>query len=308
MEAGAAFAWGMEVIRRHGPELHVFYTLDGEPAPAPEEAPLPGYRNSRPVRVGNAARSQLQLGTYGDVLENAALFAERGHILDDETRRLLVDLTDRSAAEWRHEDAGIWELSERRHYAMSKIGCWMALDRAATLARRDILETKHADRWERERDRVGEWIDAHCWSNEKQAYTQYAGTQMLDASILLAARFGFARPERLDLTRAAIQRELCRGPLVYRYSGVEREEGAFLACSFWLVETLAFLGHLTEAQRTMADLMAIIEGDLGLFSEMIDPGTRQMLGNVPQGLSHLAMIHAAVSLTQGRDDAANGSR
>ncbi len=300
-EAKAAFAWMLGTIRRHGPGLHVLYTLGGDLAPARREVGLPGYRGSGPVCVGNDARSQEQLGMYGDILEAAGLFVEKGHILDEATRRLLVDLADRCAAEWTLKDAGIWELGEGRHYTMSKIGCWLALDRAAALARGRHIDPAHADRWARERDKIRDWINEHCWSDAKQSYTQSAGSEDLDASLLLATRFGFVRRDRLDLTRAAVRRELCRGPLVYRYSGTEAEEGAFLACSFWLVEAHAFLGRPAEARRPMDELLAIVGGNLGLLGEMVDPGTRASIGNFPQGLSHLAMIHAALAIAEAVD-------
>ena len=117
--------------------------------------------------------------------------------------------------------------------------------------------------------------------------------------MLLASRFGFERRDRLALTRDAVQRELCRGPLVYRYSGMEMEEGAFLACGFWLVEAFALLGEREAAVRQMDALLAVTGGNLGLLHEQMDPATGAMLGNMPQALSHLALIHAALSVEQG---------
>ena len=300
VEAQAAFAWLLGVIHRHGPELQVMYTLGGDLAPAEGRMPVPGYRGSTPVRVGNRARSQRQLGIYGDILETAALFADQGHILDGQTRTILADIADRCAGEWRLVDSGIWELEELRHYTISKISCWVALNRAVLLAENGHLdgEADHADRWRRERDKVRDWIDENCWSEAQQAYTLAAGTEDLDASLLLATRFRFERLDRLDLTRRAIQRTLCRGPLVYRTTLTKDEEGAFLACSFWLVEALSFTGHVAEARRTMDELLRITGGNLGLLNEMIDPDTHAMLGNVPQGLSHLALIHAAMSIDE----------
>ncbi len=300
-ESKAAFAWLLNTIREHGPKPHVFYTLRGEPGPAATRVKVPGYRGSTPVQVGNDAGSQEQLSIYGDILETAALFVERGHVLDAETGELLAGVADRCVADWGRKDSGIWELETRRHYTMSKIGCWLALDRAADLAEKGHLDARHAPRWEKARDEVREYIDKYCWSEAKQSYTQYAGTEDLDAALLLASRFHFPRKDRLDLTRAAVQRELCRGPLVYRYAGMDRQEGAFLACSFWLVEAFAFLGHPAEARATLDELLAIAGENLGLYAEMIDPDTRESLGNIPQGLSHLAMIHAVLSLDEAKD-------
>lgn len=298
-EAKAAFSWLTATILRHGGRLHVMYRLDGDLAPEERELDLPGYRNSKPVREGNRARGQLQLGVFGDLMETAALFVECGHVLDLTTRRLLAELADRCADLWRCRDAGIWELEQAEHYTMSKLGCWTALDRAARLAASGQLDASHADRWRRERDRIRDWVDAHCWSDEKQSYVMHPGTDRLDASLLLATRFGFERGDRLALTRDAVRRELCRGPLVFRYSGMEAEEGTFLACAFWLVEAFALLGEHGAAVQQMDALLAATSGNLGLLHEQMDPGTGAMLGNMPQALSHLALVHAALAVDQG---------
>ena len=217
-------------------------------------------------------------------------------MLDLVTRRLLAELTDRCADLWRNTDSGIWELRDAQHYTMSKLGCWTAMDRAVGMAKSGQIDASHAARWERERDRIRDWIDTECWSDAKQAYTLYPGTEKLDAAILLATRFGFERRDRLALTRAAIERELSCGPLVFRYSGAEAEEGTFLACAFWLVEAYALLGEREAAVRQMEALLAATGANLGLLSEQMDAGTGAMLGNMPQALSHLAMIHAAASI------------
>lgn len=298
-EAKAAFSWLTATILRHGGRLHVMYRLDGDLAPEERELDLPGYRNSKPVREGNRARGQLQLGVFGDLMETAALFVECGHVLDLTTRRLLAELADRCADLWRSRDAGIWELEQAEHYTMSKLGCWTALDRAARLAASGQLDASHADRWRRERDRIRDWVDAHCWSEGKQSYVMHPGTDRLDASLLLATRFGFERGDRLALTRDAVRRELCRGPLVFRYSGMEAEEGTFLACAFWLVEAFALLGEHGAAVQQMDALLAATSGNLGLLHEQMDPGTGAMLGNMPQALSHLALVHAALAVDQG---------
>lgn len=277
------------------------YSLDGDLAPEEREIELPGYRGSRPVREGNRARGQLQLGVFGDLLETAALFVESGHVLDLVTRRLLAELTDRCADLWRTRGSGIWELEAAEHYTMSKLGCWTALDRAVGLAGSGQIDATHVDRWRRERDRIRDWVDAHCWSEAKQSYTLHPGTERLDAALLLATRFGFERRDRLALTREAVRRELCVGPLVYRYSGMEAEEGTFLACAFWLVEAFALLGEREAAAQQMDALLAATGGNLGLLHEQMDPATGAMLGNTPQALSHLALIHAALAVEQGEE-------
>jgi GH15 family glucan-1,4-alpha-glucosidase len=299
-EAKAAFSWLIGTIRRHGMPLRTMYRLDGDVAPDEESLDVPGYRGSRQVLLGNRARDQLQLGTFGDVLETAALFVENGHVLDLLTRRLLGELVDRCADMWMQKDAGIWELEQVEHYTMSKMGCWTALDRGVVLAEKRQVDTQHIDRWRRERDRIRDWVDTNCWSDAKQSYTMYPGTERLDAAILLATRFGFERRDRLAATRDAVVRELTDGPLVYRYSGMEAEEGTFTACGFWLVEAFALLGDAASARRQMDGMLERCAGNLGLLTEEVDAKTGEMLGNLPQALSHLALIHAAFSIGEAR--------
>jgi GH15 family glucan-1,4-alpha-glucosidase len=295
-EAQAALAWLQNVIRRHGNRLHTCFTLEGDKAPEEHLINVPGYRNSTPVRVGNRASYQCQLSLYGDLLETVLMYVEEGHILDYATSGLLVELANLCADQWRCKDAGMWELEELQHYTMSKLGCWFALDRAVKLAQGGHIPDAMQERWGRERDRIRDWIDEHCWSETKQSYTFYAGTDRLDAGLLLAIRFGFEGKERLIKTCEAIRNELSRGPLIYRYTGVEKEEGAFLACSFWLVEAYAVLGDGKRAHALMEDVLAAATNSIGLMTEMVDPETGDALGNLPQGLSHLAMIHATLAI------------
>ena len=297
-EAKAAYAWLTMTMRRHGERISTLYTLDGAPAPGATVWDMPGYRDSTPVLQGNRAGDQLQLGTFGDVFETAALFVEEGHVLDLATRRLLAREADRCADIWRRKDSGIWELDEHEHYTSSKIGCRAALQQAVTLADLGQIDGSRVERWRRERDRIREWVDAECWSETKQAYTLHAGTDRLDAALLLAIRFGFPRPDRVALTRDAIRRELSRGPHVYRYSGMEDEEGAFVACGFWLVEAFALLGDRAAAIQQMDAMLEACGGNLGLLNEQVDPADGAALGNVPQALSHLALIHAACAVAK----------
>lgn len=294
-EAKAAFAWLIDAIRKHGPRMHVCYTLDAERVTDIQEISLSGYKNSQPVVIGNSAFDQLQLSLYGDILETASLFVERGHLLDASTAQLLHQLAEQCANEWNQMDAGIWELPEQQHYTISKIGCWMALDRASKLADAGQIPDGMAQRWARERDRIRDWIDQHCWSEHLQAYTMYPGTDRLDASLLLASRFGFERTDRIALTREAIANQLGRGPLVYRYSGAEGKEGCFLACSFWMVEAYALMGELAKGRDIMDALLEQVAQNNGVMAEMHDAETDLPLGNFPQGLSHLTLIHAALA-------------
>jgi GH15 family glucan-1,4-alpha-glucosidase len=296
----AAFGWLVRTISADGPEPKVVYTLHGHSVPDEVRIDVPGYRGSSPVCRGNDANDQVQLSCYGDVLETAVLFVEMGHVLDPAAARLLVRLANQCVDKWREKDSGIWELKDLQHYTFSKIGCWVALTGAAKLARGGHIEATHAPRWEREAEAIRDWIDAHCWSQEKQSYTFYAGTQKLDAALLLTTRFGFEHDDRLRRTRDAIERELAVGPLVYRYTDVDQEEGAFVACSCWLVEAYAFLGEPAKAEMLLKQLLERLGQNFGLLTEMIDPSTGAGLGNLPQGLSHLALLHAIFSLQENR--------
>jgi GH15 family glucan-1,4-alpha-glucosidase len=300
-EVHGAVSWLLSAIRRNGGELHVFYSLNGGVADGEQELDIPGWRDSRPVRSGNAASRQTQLGTYGDLFDTVHRFCAEGHVVDSATGRMLADLADRCCDLWRNKDAGIWELQQQEHYTISKIGCWVALDRAVQLADTDQIPTLHSDRWRSEADDIRCWVNNHCWSENKQAYSFHAGTDDLDAAVLLAGRTGFERGPRLASTIEAIGSELGRGPLLYRYTGMDKEEGAFVACSFWMVEGLVHTGQIDRATTLMNDAVAVAS-DLGLLSEQIEPETGAFLGNMPQGLSHLALINAAFALSHATSD------
>jgi GH15 family glucan-1,4-alpha-glucosidase len=296
-EVQAVVNWLLGTIRGTAPDLHVFYKLDGRVPEMEATLDAPGYRGSRPVRSGNGAAAQVQLGVFGDLFETVWRYVEAGHLLDPGTGRMLAELADRCCDLWLTEDSGIWELNRNRHYTISKMGCWVALDRAARLAEAGEVATGHASRWRTEAEHIRAWVHEHCWSEEKGSYTFYAGTDELDAATLLAGRTGFDRGERLAGTVRAVRRELARGPLVYRYTGMDREEGCFLACTFWLVSALTVLGELDEAHRLM-DAAVALPNDVGLLSEEMDPDTEEFLGNLPQALSHLALINAAIGLAR----------
>jgi len=295
-ETHAVVSWLLHAVRESAPDLRVMYTLDGAPAQPGAEIDAPGYRNSRPVRRGNDAVGQRQLGTYGDLFDTIWTYVRNDHVLDVRTGNTLAAYADQCCDTWRHTDSGLWELSDQRHYTVSKMGCWIALDRAIKLHNAEQVATTHVGRWVAERDAIKQWVDTHCWSNERRSYTFYAGTDDLDAAVLLAGQVGFDRGERLASTIAAIGSELVEGPLVWRYSGTREREGAFVACTFWMVNAL----HHTDQRDRAEGLMEAAVGlanDVGLFSEEI-AADRSFLGNLPQALSHLALINAATSLSE----------
>jgi GH15 family glucan-1,4-alpha-glucosidase len=302
-EVHASLSWLLRAVARTAPDVHVFYTLGGEPASGTmsDVSALAGYLGTSPVHVGNNAAVQRQLGAYGHLMDAVWRYVEHGGRLDPATCRLVGELADRTCDLWRSKDAGLWELSQYETYTSSKVGCWVAVDRAVRFSDAGQLVHAHADRWRSVRADIHEWVDRHCWSPTKRAYTMHAGTDDLDAAVLLMARTGFCAPgdQRFNDTVDAIRTELTAGgPLLFRYSSMKGKEGAFAACSFWLVEALAHCGRREEAARQFEASLAYCN-DVGLLSEEIDPTSGDLLGNMPQGLSHLALIGAACSLSRG---------
>jgi GH15 family glucan-1,4-alpha-glucosidase len=178
--------------------------------------------------------------------------------------------------------------------------CWIALDRAAALAERGLIPGRHAARWHEEAGAIHEFVETRCYSEEKRSYVRSAGSDELDASLLLGVLFSYGDPksERWRGTIEAVRRELANGPFVLRYTGedgLEGSEGAFLSCSFWLAESLARTGRVEEAVELMEQLVGL-GNDVGLYAEEIDPATGAFLGNIPQGLSHLTLISAALAI------------
>jgi GH15 family glucan-1,4-alpha-glucosidase len=295
-ETHAAVSWLLHAIRRHGPQMQVFYRLDGG-LPEPQEFPeVPGWRGIGPVVVGNAAVDQLQLSTFGDVFDMVRLYVDNGHVLDPDTGRLLAGMADQACDAWRHRDAGLWELERQEHYTSSKLSCWQALRCAVHLARVGQIPGDPA-RWESEADRIRRWVLEHCWSDARRSYVWCPGTDELDTSILLHAGSGFDIGPRMSSTIDALRAELGTGPLLHRYTGAAKEEAAFVAPSFWAVSALHAVGRTGEARALMDELVPLAN-DVGVLAEMIDPADGSFLGNLPQGLSHLALIGAALDLEQ----------
>ena len=296
-----SLSWLLKASFGTHPRMQPFYGLDGGVPREVTTLPLHGYRGSRPVQKGNRAEGQSQLADYGDLLETIALYVDNGNALDRETARRVAEVADFVCRVWENEDSGIWERDQQHDYTSSKMGCWVALDRAQRLGALGEIPNDHAARWRDTAQRVHDYIERECWSEAKRAYTFYAGTDELDASVLLAARTGYCDSslDRLSSTIDAIVRELGDGPFVYRYSGQRDVEGAFLPCSFWVAAALAHVGRRDEA-RVLMDELVQLANDVGLFAEEMDPATRTMLGNFPQALTHLALINAAVTIEEER--------
>jgi GH15 family glucan-1,4-alpha-glucosidase len=302
-EAKAFFWWFMHATQRTLPRLHALYRLDGGSDIPERTLPLAGYRDSRPVRIGNAAVVQSQLDTYGELVEAVYQYAHRGYVLGAAIGRDVARVADFVCSAWRKPDSGIWEVrAAPRHYTQSKAMCWVALDRAGRLAERGHIGSRGAARWAREAAVIRRFIEERCWSDAKQSYVWYADGDELDASLLLLAIERYDRPDapRIAMTIEAIRRELASGVLLRRYTGDDgliRGEGAFVCCSFWLAEALAISGRHREAEELLDDLVALAN-DVGLYAEEIDPTSRAFLGNFPQGLVHLALISAAIALEE----------
>ncbi len=300
-EAEAFFHWQLEAIRPDLPEVKPLYRIDGQSDALEEELPLPGYRGSQPVRNGNAATSQLQLDVYGHLLESASRLRSQTGFLEPAAGRDLAALADFVADSWRREDAGIWEVRDGlAGFVQSKAMCWTALDRAAELAREGAI-TGSGERWREEAEAVRAWIESEGWSEELGSYVRAPELgDEVDASLLslpLCAYSSAADP-RFLATAATIRRELgAGGPLLYRTRSARGSEGAFLTCSFWLVDALGRGGRTEEGHALMAELVELAN-DVGLYGEEIDPATGAHLGNFPQALVHLALVNAAVSLEE----------
>jgi GH15 family glucan-1,4-alpha-glucosidase len=303
-EAESFFWWLLHASQLTHPRVNVLYRLNGR-ARVPEfELALAGYQSSRPVRVGNAAASQRQLDVYGHLMQTAWLFVEAGGRLSRDIASRLASTADLVASIWRQEDSGIWEVrGPVRHFTQSKMMCWVALDRARRLAAAGQIPGKNASRWLTEASAIRRFVSERCWSPERQSYMRFPGAAETDAGILLPILMGYGPEEdrqRLARTVRNIPAELGDGPLLHRYrgdDGLPGGEGAFLACSFWLVDALARLGQIEEATELMGVLVGL-SNDVGLYAEEIDPGDGAFLGNLPQGLVHLALVNAALTLEE----------
>ena len=297
-----SFCCLLRAVRTTVPDLRPFYSVEGHSAHRGEEVPLHGYRGSQPVRYGNAAASQVQLGSWGDLVETVDLYLEAGNALDAGTARMIEEFVDRLTVIWSDDDSGIWELDVHRSYTASNLAAWTALDRSVRLARDGHLPDRHVERWHQERDRARAYVEERCWSDELGAYVEYAGGGTLDAAVLRGARMGWDRvaPERLRSTVDTIRARLdAGGGLLWRRTDNVGREGAFLACSFWLVEALARRGDIDDAGMLFEQLLGY-ENDVGLLAEEIDPSTGAHGGNFPQGLSHLSLINAATAIQRAR--------
>lgn len=303
-EATQFLDWMLHATRLTQPELRVLYTVFGNKIPAERESQvLRGYKGSSPVRIGNAARDQLQLDVYGEVIDAAAQFAFRGGYLDRETQEVLVGLGNYVVNHWSLPDEGIWEpRSGRAHHTHSRLLCWTALDRLITLANQQKLRPANIDEYKRHAEAIRNEILRRAWNEKIQSYVSELGGDQLDASLLLISWYGFERADspRMQSTYRAIRRRLGTPQgLLYRYDA-EEQEGAFAICSFWEADFLALGGGTIQETTDLMRALSKYQNDLGLYGEEIDPQTGDALGNFPQAFTHVGLIGAALSLAQRR--------
>jgi GH15 family glucan-1,4-alpha-glucosidase len=280
-------------------DLQIMYGIGGERDLEEFELDhLPGYAESRPVRIGNAAYAQQQHDVWGALLDSLYLHSRAVDHLDNRIWPILDKQVGEAIKHWREPDAGIWEVrGEHRHFTSSKIMCWVALDRGARLARMSGQHGK-ATEWEHEADEIKADVLAHG-VDDRGVFTQYYGSTALDASLLLAPLLRFLPPDdpRIRSTVMAIRKELTVDGLVLRYKveetddGFSGEEGTFTICSFWLVSALCEIGEFEKARKLCAKLLSFA-GPLQLYGEEIDAHSGQHLGNFPQAFTHLALINA----------------
>lgn len=303
-EARRFLAWLLHASRLQRPRLPVLLTVHGgHPIPEHDLDGWPGFHDSRPVRIGNGAADQHQLDGYGWVLDAAWLLVSAGHRLYSETWRAMRGFADEVARRWRDPDAGIWEVrGEAAHHVHSKLMAWLALDRALRIARTHRSSARQTSRWQRERDAIAADVTTHGYSAERDAYVRTYGSTDLDAAVLVLPLVGIepAGSMRVRSTIDAIADDLeAGGPLLYRYppgrDGLPGGEGAFLPCSFWLVQALATTARRPEALE-LWDRLAELASPLGLYAEEMDPSSRHHLGNYPQALTHASLLQAALAL------------
>ncbi|BCI51246.1 glucoamylase [Mycolicibacterium litorale] len=289
---------------RLGP-LRVLYDIDGN---LPDETELPhlrGYRDSAPVRVGNAAADQLQLDIYGEIIDSVYLFNKHGPGISHDAWQDITDVVNWVVDNWDRPDAGMWEVrDDARPYTTSRLMCWVAIERTIRIARARGLPGDIVS-WSKARDEIYDRIMTKSWNSDLEAFTRVEGGSELDAGVLLMPMLKFLSPAdpRFPSTLDAIERHLVTDTLVFRYEpgtdGLDGDEGTFSICSFWYVEALTRAGRLEHA-RLALEKMFTYANHVGLYAEQVS-ATGDQVGNFPQAFTHLALISAAINLDRALD-------
>jgi GH15 family glucan-1,4-alpha-glucosidase len=304
LDEAVAFKGWLERTGAGNPEaLQIVYRITGERfLPELRLEHLRGHRASFPVRIGNDAAGQVQLDSLGQLLEAGYLFGRAGGRLTVDNSSFLCRVADLTVRAWQGPDQGIWEVrDEPRHFVHSKLNCWMALDRAVRMAEKGQLEGDLA-RWRSERTAVASWLESEGCPDGW--FVQAAGHPLADAATLLVPALGFLPPSdpRVLQTIDVVQRDLSDGVLVHRYrspDGLAGDEGAFLLCSFWLLDALIHARRLDEAEALLDQLFAL-SNNVGLYAEMVDPSTGEQLGNTPQAFTHMAVVTSCSAISAAR--------
>ncbi|NKJ46607.1 glucoamylase [Burkholderia sp. SG-MS1] len=323
-EARAWRSWLGRVMAGAPEQLQIMYGIAGERRlPEFEIDWLPGYQGAKPVRIGNNAVGQRQLDVYGEVMNALHLARVGGLQADDTAWNVQRALLEHLGTIWQEPDEGIWETrGGRQHFTFSKVMAWVAFDRAIRSAEMFKLDGP-LDEWRATRAQIHAEVCEKAWNTGLDAFSQYYGSDQLDASVLLLPMVGFLPPHdpRIKGTVAAIERDLMRDGFVMRYRTTEYDdglppgEGTFLACSFWMVDNLALQGRIDEAISMYERLLALCN-DVGLLAEEYDPAEKRLVGNFPQAFSHVALVHTGLNLMKHEQEMAqatghpgrNGSR
>ena len=313
-EAVAWREWLLRAVAGDPAQLQTMYGVDGERRLVEATLDhLPGYADSRPVRIGNAASGQFQLDVYGELMDALHQARLRGLPPDDDAWRVQVALVEFVEQAWEQPDNGIWEMrGPRRHFVHSKVMAWAAIDRAVKAVELFDLDGP-VEHWRALRKRIHAQVCEHGYDQRRRTFTQFYGSDTLDAALLVMAQVGFLPPEdpRLTGTVAAIEKHFLRDGFVQRYTMNEQTqtvddlppgEGAFLPCSFWLADCYALQGRRDEATALYERLLGL-RNDVGLLSEEYDAGARRLVGNVPQAFSHVPLVNVAMTLRAGRQPA-----
>lgn len=302
--------WLVRAVAGAPSQVQIMYGLSGERRlPEWEVDWLPGYEGAKPVRVGNGAVGQLQLDVYGEVMDALHQARLGGLQLDDATWEVQTKLVAHLETVWRQPDEGIWEVrGGRQHFTYSKVMAWVAFDRAIKSAERFHLPGP-VDHWRKLCREIHDDVCKHGFDKSNNAFMQAYGSDEMDASALMIPLVGFLPPDdpRVIGTVEAVERELMRDGLVQRYrtsrvdDGLPAGEGAFLACSFWMVDCLVMLGRQRDARKLFERLLSL-RNDVGLLAEEYDTHHKRQVGNFPQAFSHIALVHAAIRLEALAED------
>jgi GH15 family glucan-1,4-alpha-glucosidase len=299
--------WLLRAIAGSPAQMQIMYGVHGERRLDEFEVPwLDGYENSKPVRIGNAASKQFQLDVYGEVLAAMYRADQAGIKMEKADWALVSGLLKFLESKWREPDEGIWEVrGERKHFTHSKMMAWVAFDRAIKLAEEcNCAAGSNTGRWRKIRDEIHAEVCQRGYNPQKKAFTQFYGSEGLDASLLIMPFTDFLpiSDPRVSNTIEAIERELNEGGFILRYrpekenvDGLPGHEGVFLPCSFWMAAGLHAIGRKDDARKLFERLLGL-RNDLGLLSEEYDPVTKRQLGNFPQAFTHVALVVTALIL------------